>query len=185
MSRSKRETIVKLIIVSTTAGILVNDIHKYRQQPEIVTEMAPSIMWLAHESRVVADNFTDQLQARYGKDQRKQNREYNKNADRINGAIKELRSRVDQIHTDPPAEGEDYQYEDHAEIWMASAIVMILDDLVQTIRDPKKLEIITPLYEAAVAIDERLDKWGSQYNPRTGADAFVALVYEVIEGADL
>lgn len=158
MSRAIRESIAKIFIVEATAGAL--------SRAEETKKWHPSLLWLeqaASDAVVAFANLTDKPA---------------KTIDKVAAVIERVKALKDDLTLSP----DQTEPEPHSDVYLASAITMLLDDLVSTIRDKNKLAIIEPLHECAVNVESELDRDLQLFDVRKEADMFVeAINYRIAE----
>ena len=160
MSRAIRETLAKLIVVETSVNILsrIKETKDYH----------PALVWMKDEVERVALEMAKLA---------KQPVKTAYKADEIIDHIKNLRGNEVPIPTEEERQAGEPP---HSEVYLASAVTIILDDLVQLVRDPIKLDLLKPLHECAVNVEQGLDAGCVLYDVRKEADEFIELIYAKI-----
>lgn len=161
MSKADRAAAVKLMAVGCTArGLTLMD--------GIVAEKHPTLHWMATECGEVAAKIIDFKQGC---------RKSMKEAIKVNQIAKRVAAYKDNM----PELGPDAVPDPHGDVYLASACVMILDDLYQTLGSEWKKELIEPLHDAAVEVELSIDESFKHIKSRREADEFIVDLYEAID----
>lgn len=147
------EVLAKLLVVETSARVL--------SQLKEAEAYQPALLWMREEvERVMIElaHLTDKPM------------KHAKRADRI---IKAVRAMKDDL----PADAEP---EPDGDIYLASAITIILDDLLAAMSQ-KESDLVKPLLECALTVEGGLDKDFEKYDTRKEAASFIERVYQRIQ----